>query len=407
MNTSLFIRLILLILLALPLPLLEVSAQIIDEKEVVPAVMDIYNRRFRKATEPVWEMKGNDYGVSFLFKGKRNYAEIDRSGKLTMQRTEVLLTELRPNTQAHLKKKYRSQVMRKAEYVQELPNKKYYYVEMVPRRQKDDEDATVTKVYFSSTGLFQSEGEPLADSAEEVKDKLNIPPAVMKEFNKRVKKSSSVDWMNVDTAFRADYKSGNNDAFTIISYDGTWLLTSVKLKAKFKSLHPGIQRYFNENMGPFSFQYAEDVSIPPNEKYFNVVILDKSDEPPIGGELLPTQLHFAKSGKYIATIYPDYDVDPIKESEDKKWDKTASDSKVADASAGMGEKNINRKDLPSKAQQYLLQNYNHEWRTPICRAIEDEHYGILYYVVMKKQGVDLQYEHYFDLNGNLLEDEKE
>jgi hypothetical protein len=408
MDSIRFLRYFLLMLWVFPLFGIEASAQIIDDKEVVPVVTERFNRSFRKSNDVVWEMKGNNYGVTFIFKGKPNYAEFDRTGRLTMQRTEVLLGELRPNTQDHLKRKYRSQVLRKAEFVQEHPNKKYYYVEMVPRRQKDDPDALVTKVYFSSTGMFQHEGEATTDGGNaQVEEKLDIPAAVLKEFNRRLKKPADANWMFVDTAYRVDYKMGNNDAYALFKPDGPWILTSVKMKAKFKNLHPGVQRWFAENMDAFTFQYAEDVSIAPNEKYFNIVVLDKNDDVPIGGQLMPTHLHFTKSGKHIGTFYPDYDVDELVVKEDKKWKKTASDAAVSGAAGNItGEREINRRELPSKAQEFLTKKYDHEWRTTTCTAMDDEEYGMLYYVVMKKQGQDLTFEHYFDIHGNLVGDEK-
>ncbi len=398
-------RAILLAIIILCFALPDMIAQIIDEKEVVPAVMDLFSRKFRKSTEPVWEMKGNDYGVTFLFKGKRVYAEFERSGKLTVQRTEMTQNELRPNTQDHLRKKYKAYVLKKAEYVQELPNKKYYYVEMVQKRHKDEEDAPLTILYYNSTGQFMSAG-ALKDSQEETEAETgpDVPPVVLKEFTRRVKKANETSWLDVDTAYRADFKTGNSDAYALFTKEGEWIKTSMKMKAKFKNLHPGIQRYFAENMEAFSFQYAEDVHEAPNEKYFNVVILDKTDDPLAGEELLPTQLHFTKSGKHVATFYPDYSVERYQKPTDKKWEKTASDNKVAAAGGEVSEKDISRKDLPTKAQAYLNKNYDNEWRTRVCRAIEDETHGILYYVVMKKQGQNLSYEHYFDLEGNLIEE---
>lgn len=405
MNPAKFLRFFLLMMFVGNLAAFESAAQIIDEKEVVPAVMDLFNRKFRKSTEPVWEMKGNDYAVNFLMKGKKTYAEFDRTGRLVLQRTEMLLEELRPNTQEHLRKKFKSQTIKKAEYVQEFPSKKYYYVEMVPKRMKDEEDAPVTKVYFNNTGQFDRVGDE-KEEAEAQKPDLEIPAAVMKEFNKRAKKSTDVDWMDVDTAYRASYKSGTNEVVMIIDYDGVWKITATRMKAKYKSLHPGIQRYISENIDGFTFQYAEDI-LTPTEKYFNVVILDKSDEPPAGGELLPTQLHFTKSGKHIATFFPDYDVDEVKVKTDKKWDKASTGDKLAAAGGDYTEIDIERKDLPSKAQEYLTKQYNHEWRTRVCRAIEDDVHGMLYYVVMKKQGADISHEHYFDLHGNLIEEAEE
>jgi hypothetical protein len=408
MDITRFFRYFLLMLWIFPGLGIEASAQIIDEKEVVPAVTERFSRSFRKSNDVVWEMKGNNYGVTFVFKGKPNYAEFDRTGRLTMQRTEVQLGELRPNTQDYLKKKYRSQSLRKAEFVQEYPNKKYYYVQMVPRRQKDDPEAPVTLVFFASTGQFQSEGDPTANGEEGVEEeRLEIPPAVLKEFNRRAKKSSEVAWMDVDTAYRADFKSGNSDAYALFKHDGPWMLTSVRLKTKFKNLHPGIQRWFAENMDAFDFEYAEDVSIAPNEKYFNVVVLDKNDVVPAGGELLPTYLHFTKSGKHIGTFYPDYDVDRYVVPEDKKWKKTANNEALSSAAGAVtGEREINRRELPSKAQEFLTTKYDHEWRTVTCTAMDDEEYGILYYVVMKKQGQDQNYEHYFDIHGNLIGEEE-
>jgi hypothetical protein len=406
MNTKKLLRFILMLVLTGTFTTFDVVAQIIDEKEVASAAMDLFNRRFRKSTEPVWEMKGNDYAVNFVFKGKKVYAEFERAGKLTVQRTEMTLEELKPNIQQYLKKKYKSQVMRKAEYVQEFPTKKYYYIEMVPKRFKDDHDAPVTVLYFNSTGQFQSTGENKVGDDGDAREELEVPANVLKEFARKVKKANEVEWMDVDTAYRADFKSGNNTSYALFSYDGAWIKTSMKMKAKFKSLHPGIVRYFAENMDDYTFLYAEDVMEAPNEKYFNVVILDKTDDPPAGEEILPTNLHFTKSGKHVATFFPDYGVVRYQKKEDKKWQKTASDDKVAAAGGAVSEKDIARKDLPSKAQDYLNKNYDNEWRTRVCRAIEDDTHGILYYVVMKKQGQNLSEEHYFDIHGNLIQDEE-
>lgn len=385
-----------------------VSAQIIDEKEVASAVMDLFSRKFRKSTEPVWEMKKDGYGVNFLFKGKKVYAEFERGGRLVQQRTEMLLTELKPNIQQHLKRKYRSQVIRKAEYVQEFPTKKYYYIEVVPKKMAEDEDAPVTKLFYNSTGVFQSEGDPKKEGDEaEPAEELEIPDAVTKEFTKKVKKANEVTWSDVDTAFRADFKSGANEAYAIITPEGVWQYTSVKMKAKFKNLHPGIQKYFADNIEGYTFLYAEDVNATPNEKYFNVFILDKSDEPPLGEDIQPTKLQFTKSGKHIATFFPDYSVDELEVKEDKKWNKAANEAKVDQAGGNLSEKDIPRKELPTKAQEFLNKNYNNEWKTKVCKAIDDEEFGILYYVVMKKQGFDLSEEHYFDIHGNLVGETEE
>jgi hypothetical protein len=406
MNTKKLLRFTFMLVFTMTFTTFDVVAQIIDEKEVTPAVMDLFNRRFRKSTEPVWEMKGNDYAVNFIFKGTKVYAEFERAGKLTVQRTEMKLEELKPNMQEYLKKKHKSQVLRKAEYVQEFPTKKYYYVEMVSKRMQDDPEAPVTILFFNSTGQFQSTGDAKEGGKSEAADKFEVPANVQKEFTRKVKKANEVEWMDVDTAYRADFKSGNNTAYALFSYDGAWIKTSIKMKAKFKNLHPGIQRYFAESMDDYTFLYAEDVMESPNEKYFNVVILDKTDDPPAGEEILPTQLHFTKSGKHVATFYPDYSVERYTKKDDKKWQKTASAEKVAATGGAVNEKNISRKELPSKAQDYLNKNYNHEWRTRVCQALEDDTHGIIYYVVMKKQGQNISEEHYFDIHGNLIQDEE-
>lgn len=405
MKTTLLIRLMLMIIIAGTILPFDAAAQIIDEKEVAPSVLDLFNRKFRRSTDPVWEMKGDNYGVSFLFKNQKVYAEFDREGKMTVQRTEVSLNQLRPNTQDYLRKKHRSLELQKAEYVQEIPNKKYYYIEMIPKRYRDPSDIPVTRLYFSSTGIFQSMSDGSSVAPEEVQDVLEVPQEVLREFNRRIKRANEVEWMDVDTAYRADFKSGNNNAYALFSPEGPWIKTSIKLKTKFKGLHPGIRRYFDENMDDFTFMYAEDVSEAPREKYFNVVIIDKTDDPPSDEELLPTNLHFTKSGKHFATIFPEYGVDPIKITRDKRWERTANEKELTSVGEGFGEKDVDRRDLPTKAQEFLNHNYDHEWRTQTCRAIEDEIYGVIYYVVMKKQGQNLEDEHLFDIHGNLIEEE--
>lgn len=405
MNAKLLSRLLLLMVMVFTIIPFDVAAQIIDEKEVVPDVLELFNRKFRRSTDQVWEMKGENYGVSFVFKNQNVYSEFSRDGRMLTQRTEVTLNQLRPNTQDYMRKKHRGLELKKAEYVQEHPNKKYYYIEMIPKRYRGPEEAPVTILYFSTTGQFQSMGDATVGDEEE--DALKVPDDVQKEFNRRVRRANQIVWEDVDTAYRADFKSGNNDGYALVDYEGNWLLTSVKLKTKFRNLHPGIQRYFEEFMDDFNFLYAEDVSAPPREKYFNVAIIDKTDRPSEDEDYKTTYLHFTKAGKHIGTIYPVYGVDPLEIQKDKKWDRTANQETLETVGEEFGEKEVNRRDLPTKAQEFLNQNYDHEWRTRTCRAMEDETHGIIYYVVMRKQGQNIQEEHYFDIHGNLIYDEED
>lgn len=404
MNAKLLSRLLLLMVMAFTIVPFEIAAQIIDEKEVAPDVLELFNRRFRRSTDQVWEMKGENYGVSFVFKNQNVYSEFSRDGRILVQRTEVTLNQLRPNTQDYLRKKHRGLELKKAEYVQEHPNKKYYYVEMTPKRHREPENAPVTRLYFSTTGQFQSMGDASGGDEEEA-DVLQIPDDVLRDFNRRVRRANQVVWEDVDTAYRANFKTGNNDAYALFDYDGPWIMTSIRLKTRFRNLHPGIQRYFEENMDDYTFLYAEDVEERPREKYFNVAIIDKTDDPPAGEELKTTYLHFSKSGNHLGTFFPVYGVDPIKVEKDKRWERTASGETLESVGQEFGEKEVNRRDLPTKAQEFLNQNYDHEWRTRTCRAMEDETHGIIYYVVMRKQGQNIQEEHYFDIHGNLIYEE--
>jgi len=401
MNISGIVRVSLLFLLVSLFPAGDMAAQIIDEKEVHPSVMDGYTRRFRRATEPVWEIKGANYVVTFKFRGKENYAEFEIGGKMIVQRTQVDFEELRPNTQSHLKKKYRGQVMRKGEFIQEMPNKRYYQVEMVPRRLRDDPNAPVTTVRFSNTGQFMSEGTgAVADEAEAAEEKIEIPSAITRDFNRKARNAADVVWSDVDTAYRADFKTGGNDAFILYTHEGVWLYTSIRMNTRFRGLHQGIQRWFAENIEDFTYLYVEDVSEAPRDRFFIVVILDKADDPPAGSELLPTRILFTRAGRHVATYYPDYDIEELTErGESRSWARLADRDPGGD---GIGE-SVNPRELPTKAQTFLNGRYDHEWRYEVCRVIPDDTHGMLYQVVMRLQGRNVRHEHYFDIHGNLLQ----
>jgi hypothetical protein len=407
MNISTLIRILLAVLVLFPFAGQELTAQVIDEKEVQQAVMDGYNRRFRRATEPVWEIKGTNYLVSFNYRGKENIAEFDPSGKMIIQRTGVEQEELRPNTQKHLRKNFRGQVMRKGEYIQEMPNKRYYQLEMVPRRLRDDPEAPVTLVRYTNTGQFMSESTAGAEGeeGEEEEDKIELPQSLTRDFNRKARNAMDVVWTDVDTALRADYTIRGNEAHILYTHEGEWIKTTVKLKTKYRGLHQGIQRWFDENIDAFDYLYAEDVSEAPRNRFYVISIIEKADKELAGDQdLLPTRIYFTRAGRHVATFYPDYELQERlkQEEESRRWQKLTTEEQLE---AGATGENISHRELPTKAQTFLSSKYDHEWRFEVCRAIPDNTHGMLYQVVMRLQGRDDRYEHYFDIHGNLIEDE--
>lgn len=383
----------------------EIIAQIIDEKEVPLEIVNLFNRRFRRATDPVWEMKGENYAVNFVFRDKRVYAEFLREGRIALQRTELTEDDLRPNTQQYLRSNYRRYNVVKAEYIEEHPRTNYYYVEVVPRRHRGapDEEPPVTQLYFAQNGVFQNAVEPGSEDDDE-SEQIVVPPDVLREFNRRVRRANNVEWTELDTAYRADFVARSNEGYIIISPEGDWQLINIRLDIRFRNLHAGIRRWFDENISSFRFKYVEEINEAPRNRYYNVVILDRDDEPLPGEDIEPTHIHFTRTGRHIATFYPDYDVIRHEEEEDRRWARTVTDETLEELGSGFGEKDISRRGLPSKAQEFLINTYDHEWRTDICRAIEDEEYGTIYYVQMRRQGRSTFEEHYFDLHGNLIED---
>ncbi len=405
MKISGTIRALLVFLLVFPFTVIELAAQIIDENEVIPAVMDMYNRRFRRATDPVWEIQGNNYRVTFQFRNQENYAVFQPDGRMKIQRTMMTLEELRPNTQQYLRRNYRGQVVRKASFVQEFPRNRYYEVELVPRRQQNDPDPPVTMVRFANNGNFLSEGSG-EDKEEDDEDKIDLPPQLLRDFNRKARNAMDVVWTDVDTALRADYTIRGEEAYILYTHEGEWLFTSVRLNTRYRNLHQGIQRWFNENIDDFDFVHAEDVQEPPRERYLVISIIEKADKELAGDqELLPTRIYFTRAGRHVATVYPEYDIveQERREREDRRWQRATSDDALADGD-GIGE-SISIRELPTRAQQFLNSRYDHEWRTEVCRIIPDETHRMLYQVVMRQQGREIQHEHFFDINGNLIEEE--
>lgn len=388
-------------------------AQNLDEKEVLPAVVDRFKKTYRKHSNASWELKGDNYAVTFIFKDKPVYAELTaEEPRVIFEKTTLEKDDLRPNMTKMIKKEYRKLEYHAIYYIEEYPRNKYFRIEMIPKRwNNEDGEPPVTVVMFASTGRFLSAIKPESEEENEMvsedHDYLNmsdVPEEIQKAFNKKVRRALDVKWYDVDTAYMATYVYRDNKAYSIFSYDGDWMYTSTYLDTKFKKLHPGILRWFDENVTrKFDYSHTEDIErASPREKYYSVFLYFESEDVDSKDELEVTEIQFAKSGKHIATIEPEYEVERYVREESKKWKQKTSEDNLEEIGEEYGEAEISRKSLPTKAEAFLSNRYDHEWRTRECRAIENEQHGTVYYVVMKKQGSPERYEHFFDLFGNLL-----
>lgn len=381
-------------------------AQSLDEKEVPTAVTELFKRKFRTATDVSWEMKGDNYAVNFIEKKKKVYAEFLAEGKLHFTQTTLKKEDLKANITDYIKKNFRGYEYKAVYFEQDAKRKKTFRIELIPRRWNDEyTDPPVTTVIFNATGRLENVIEPNLDEDGDDSDKveeMDIPEDIRKIFIKRHKRVSDVQWNDVDTAYYITFTQGEKKGYAIINKEGVWRKTTVDYAEKFSELHPGIQKYFDEQVFvDFKFDHATETLEPPKEKYFSVFVYEESEDVDSKDELELTEYQFSKSGKHVATFYPDYSVKHYTTEENKNWDKTVDETEQDDLGSGYGEQDIKRKDLPTAAQEFLNETFDHQWKTEICRAIEDED-GSYYWVVMKKQGREEQHEFFFDIYGNKI-----
>ncbi|MCF8296856.1 MAG: hypothetical protein K9J13_04855 [Saprospiraceae bacterium] len=395
-----------------------VLGQTIPESKVPETVVKNFKRKHSQAQDLSWEKKEYNYIVFYSIKEKQGEAEYNKDGVLIMEKNNVDPYDLMPSIQDYIKDNYRGYKYEYAELIQK-GREKYFSVFIYPKKSKDE--PILTQVRFAATGKFiealDEDGNKIEDESDEdetktetVNNKKNESPKeidiipeskvteiVVTTFHRRHSKATNVYWQKKSFDFLVKYKIDGLDGQALYDRDGT--LLSQREDKSTENIHPVIQRYLDENYGSYIVKKVEFIQEGRKDKFYSVFIYDKKskeDNPPI------TEVQFTEGGRYLTVYEPDLEYE---EGEDIWADEDFAE--LADEESenlkDVKEQEISKKELPSVALDYLNENFDKDWNWKKIMIVNHKKYGNAYYVLMKREGQKLSVEHYFDINGELLE----
>jgi hypothetical protein len=225
----------------------------------------------------------------------------------------------------------------------------------------------------------------------------DVPENVRFTFERRYKRAEKVKWFKVDKRnFIVKYESADGEAEVHIDRDGVISLTKTKVDET--QIPSRALDYLRENHRRLRVHKVYFIERGRRDRFYQVFLHESQ------GRKKPPKVYevqFDNSGRYITTFYPEYE--PEEEELEPTEFAEEIDEDLDELQEVEEELDVSIKEIPSKASIYLKENFDYEYSDKICRIINHEEHGRVYYIVMKKQGEKVSYAHYFDLKGNLIE----
>lgn len=245
--------------------------------------------------------------------------------------------------------------------------------------------------YFIVIGLFLLSLNTYSQAIEEEE----VPEVVVSTFKKKNARVKEYTWAKADKNFQVKFVLNNSKMMNEYSPKGELVLNRKEVDER--NLLPPIERHLFDNYDHLRRQSAYLIT-KGKEKYYSITLYDRSDKKKT------TEVQYTTSGQFITAWEPEIVIEEEVEEVDKFAQKVDRGNTEIDKGEVSGQK-IPLKELPTEAQTYLQENYNRDWTARKCEIVETEK-GLQYYVIMKLKGNRDEFEHYFDIHGKLISQEK-
>ena len=126
---------------------INVSAQVIAEPQVPPAVLNAFQGKYASVKAVKWEMKGELYKAEFKVDKRGHDVWIDKKGKITKHKEDISKKDLPAAIQQQITSEFKAYKLDDADKI-ETDGKVFYQVEL-------DGTTDDRKVLFSADGKVQ------------------------------------------------------------------------------------------------------------------------------------------------------------------------------------------------------------------------------------------------------------
>lgn len=238
----------------------------------------------------------------------------------------------------------------------------------------------------------------VASYGQKLIDEKNVPKEIISVFKKKMPGSTEAKWFQKDQIFTVKYMSKEYPGEAQFTREGVILMT--KLGIDPETLPASVQTDLAKTQKGKRIHEAFLITKGKKEKYYSIILHEKQGRKQ---EPLVYEAHYTMQGKLITIYEPQIEEETVEDQEEKpsKFSKEV-DEEVEELKEKVKDEKISRKDLPSEAESYLTENFDHEYRAKEILVKSNSEYGQYYEVIMKKQGEKIEHILLFDYKGNLL-----
>lgn len=241
----------------------------------------------------------------------------------------------------------------------------------------------------------------VAINAQELIKEEDVPENVKRSFERRNKRATQIKWFKVD---KKNYLVKFNGRYgkSEVSIDRDGVIDQTVSESSEDDLPSRAFEYLRENHRRKKIHEVNYVQRGRKDRFYKVILHERQ------GRKKPPKVYevqFDHSGRYITTFLPEPE-DDAPEDIGKTDFMEDIDEDLEELSEKEEEIEVDIKEIPTPASEYIDKNYNYEYSPQVCKIITSEEFGRVYYIVMKKQGDKTRHVHYFDLKGKLLKKEE-
>jgi len=233
-----------------------------------------------------------------------------------------------------------------------------------------------------------------------------IPQPVKDAFNKKIKKHQDLRWDTINGKYVATFFDPIKQQIGRAEFtrQGSWVKTSNELDQR--SLNQNIIRHIEENYPYLKIFSAENVVTANKKRYILLLIYDNKW---LNDPMVYHELYFSTAGRLEREVYVDF-IDPYDAFADEDYKaRTQNFFELVDSDDLTTQeeyKQINPKELPSRAIRHVKANYP-EHRIAESYIMTDDFSGeTVYWVIMKLEGTKTRIKATYNFKGEFIEDEE-
>ncbi len=411
------------------------AQQHLKEQDVPSSAVEDFKKQYADASNVSWTKEDDNYNVFCISENQKITSTYGTDGEWLLSKFAISTSEIPSPANEYFKKNYKSKgySIKNVQLVKEPGDKSYYCIEI----KGESKNSSAIELFFDLEGNFLKKTEPIEnvketdntadnskpyvktkektesiplkeDNTQGESQKIDIPDIVKKTFNSKCKKAQDVKWEMADKNYLASYIStpatmpAGVKCKSEFTPKGEWLYTTEERDAK--SLFPPVKDYIKTNYKSLKIASAEFTTKSNKEKFYHIKLIDKKSKS-LNGPF--TELFFNTAGKLTQAIEEEpEEVEEVVEKPVNKADEEFEkkmDNESGEDTAIYNTQEVNPKELPSPILTYISSNYdNKEWKIKKSIFVENENYGQIYYIELRKQGVKDPAELYFDMEGKYL-----